>query len=52
MHFTTSAIVGILAASSVATAFQFPDNVPMDKRQTEGPSYECHANCGKNILHT
>lgn len=46
MHFTTSAAVGLLAASAVATAFEFPASVPMNKRQTEGPSYDCHANCG------
>mgnify|MGYP000871441820 CR=1 FL=1 len=42
--------LGSLASSAVAvarTGFEFPDSVPMHKRQTSGPSYECHANCGK-----
>ncbi|CAG7946607.1 unnamed protein product [Penicillium nalgiovense] len=30
-----------------ASAFQFPDFVPLHKRQEPGtPAYECHANCG------
>lgn len=45
--------LGSLASSVVAvarTGFEFPDSVPMHKRQTSGPSYECHANCGYTIL--
>ncbi|CAP86728.1 hypothetical protein EN45_049290 [Penicillium chrysogenum] len=30
-----------------ASAFEFPDFVPLHKRQEPGtPAYECHANCG------
>ncbi|KAH7318283.1 hypothetical protein B0I35DRAFT_478802 [Stachybotrys elegans] len=37
----------VLAAAAVSRdAFEFPDTVPMEKRQTSGPSYECHADCG------
>ncbi|KAJ6438245.1 hypothetical protein O9K51_08837 [Purpureocillium lavendulum] len=49
MHFAASIIaLGSLAASAAAAAapgFQFPAAVPLDKRQTSGPAYECHAHC-------
>lgn len=51
MQLTSSIVsLGFLASAASAIAlegFEFPDFVPMHKRQTEGPSYECHANCGK-----
>ncbi|POR33768.1 Uncharacterized protein TPAR_06042 [Tolypocladium paradoxum] len=37
------------AAAAAAPGFQFPDTVPLEKRQTEGPAYQCHANCGYAI---
>ncbi|UNI18589.1 hypothetical protein JDV02_004847 [Purpureocillium takamizusanense] len=50
MHLAASLIaLGSLAASAAAAAapgYQYPDFVPLHKRQTSGPSYECHANCG------
>jgi hypothetical protein len=51
MRLTTS-LVAIGSVASLVTAaatpgFEFPDTVPMHKRQTEGPAYECHASCGK-----
>ena len=49
MHFVASlAAASVLALVSAAPEpFVFPDAVPLDKRQTSGPKYECHANCGK-----
>ncbi|OAQ65021.1 hypothetical protein VFPPC_13982 [Pochonia chlamydosporia 170] len=53
MRFAVSAIiVGSLASTAIAAAnpgFDFPDAVPVAKRQTSGPSYECHASCGYAI---
>ncbi|KND93681.1 hypothetical protein TOPH_01411 [Tolypocladium ophioglossoides CBS 100239] len=37
------------AAAAAAPGFQFPDAVPLEKRQTDDPSYQCHANCGYAI---
>ncbi|KAJ5201126.1 hypothetical protein N7449_005929 [Penicillium cf. viridicatum] len=34
-----------------ASAFEFPDFVPLHRRQDPGtPAYECHANCGGVIM--
>lgn len=30
--------------------FQFPDAVPIEKRQVSGPQFECHSACGNTIL--
>lgn len=41
--------LGLMASTAVAVAspgFDFPDSVPMDKRATTGPAYQCHAKCG------
>lgn len=51
MHFVqflmaATPLVGF-AAASPQPGLLFPDAVPLDKRQVSGPSYECHANCGK-----
>lgn len=48
----TAFVLGSLATLAAANApakreFQFPDTVPMHKRQTSGPAYECHASCGE-----
>ncbi|KAM0666659.1 hypothetical protein MY8738_002099 [Beauveria namnaoensis] len=49
MHFVAS-LVAVGSAVSLASAgsigFEFPASVPLSKRQTSGPAYECHANCG------
>ncbi|KAL4903212.1 hypothetical protein BDW74DRAFT_180079 [Aspergillus multicolor] len=45
MKFNTVASIICLVAS--AAAFEYPDFVPLNKRQEPGtPQYECHANCG------
>ncbi|GME34460.1 hypothetical protein N7487_012131 [Neofusicoccum parvum] len=45
MHFSTATIA--CALPLLAAAFEFPDFVPLHKRQEPGtPAYECHANCG------
>ncbi|EGX90683.1 hypothetical protein CCM_07103 [Cordyceps militaris CM01] len=51
MHFVASIVaVGSLASlASAGVGFQFPDAVPLNKRQVTGPAYECHANCGYAI---
>ncbi|TWU73413.1 hypothetical protein ED733_003695 [Metarhizium rileyi] len=53
MRITASTLlVGALVSVATALArpgFQFPDAVPLAKRQTSGPSYECHASCGHAI---
>ncbi|KAF4975022.1 hypothetical protein FZEAL_8143 [Fusarium zealandicum] len=49
----TAVVLGSLAAvasASVKREFQFPDTVPLSRRQTSGPEYECHANCGYTIM--
>ncbi|KAL6849218.1 hypothetical protein ACO1O0_008748 [Amphichorda felina] len=46
-------VLGSLASTAVALSnlgFEFPDTVPMSKRQTSGPAYECHSDCGFAIL--
>ncbi|KAL3467773.1 hypothetical protein BJX64DRAFT_123119 [Aspergillus heterothallicus] len=44
MRFTIASLACIVAGAS---AFQYPDFVPLHKRQAPGtPQYECHANCG------
>ncbi|KAM3535619.1 hypothetical protein MY4038_001098 [Beauveria bassiana] len=52
MHFVAS-LVAVGSAVSLASAgsigFEFPASVPLSKRQTSGPAYECHANCGYAI---
>lgn len=49
MQLTLSLLALASTAAAVAKAgFEFPADVPMDKRQTEGPRYECHANCGES----
>ncbi|KAF5123324.1 hypothetical protein E5D57_011236 [Metarhizium anisopliae] len=53
MRFTASALaIGAVASLAAAVAnpdFSFPDIVPMAKRQTSGPAYQCHASCGYAI---
>ncbi|KAL2829183.1 hypothetical protein BDW59DRAFT_37503 [Aspergillus cavernicola] len=45
MRFTAVTSIACIVAS--ATAFQYPDFVPLHRRQEPGtPQYECHANCG------
>ncbi|KAJ6150415.1 hypothetical protein N7471_001614 [Penicillium samsonianum] len=45
MHFVNLAAFACAVIS--ASAFEFPDFVPLHKRQDPGtPAYECHANCG------
>ncbi|KAF7562311.1 hypothetical protein G7046_g1820 [Stylonectria norvegica] len=39
-----------LAAASARSGFEFPDSVPLSRRQTSGPVYECHSNCGYTII--
>ncbi|CAM1508020.1 Fc.00g048680.m01.CDS01 [Cosmosporella sp. VM-42] len=39
-----------LATATVNVGFQFFDTVALNKRQTSGPAYECHSNCGYTIL--
>ncbi|CEJ89801.1 hypothetical protein VHEMI05625 [[Torrubiella] hemipterigena] len=48
--------IPFVALSSLASALVAPqddsfflDNVPLDKRQTGDPTYQCHANCGYTI---
>ncbi|KAK8140976.1 hypothetical protein G3M48_001159 [Beauveria asiatica] len=52
MHFVAS-LVAVGSAVSLASAgsigFEFPASVPLSKRQTSGPAYDCHANCGYAI---
>ncbi|KAM5344971.1 hypothetical protein ACJ41O_010833 [Fusarium nematophilum] len=53
MQLTYTVVLGSLAslaAASIKREFQFPDSVPLSRRQTSGPEYECHANCGYTIL--
>ncbi|KAL3474015.1 hypothetical protein BJX99DRAFT_260857 [Aspergillus californicus] len=45
MRFITVASIACIVAG--AAAFEFPDFVPLHRRQAPGtPQYECHANCG------
>lgn len=50
MQLTQSIVVlGSLTASAIAVArpaFVIPDFVPVERRQTSGPVYECHSDCG------
>lgn len=48
MHFIASlvAVGSVATLASASVGFQFPDSVPLSKRQVSGPAYECHANCG------
>lgn len=48
MHFVASLVaVGSMASlASASVGFEFPASVPLSKRQTSGPAYNCHANCG------
>ncbi|KAM3514407.1 hypothetical protein MY11210_001961 [Beauveria gryllotalpidicola] len=52
MHFVAS-LVAVGSAASLASAgsigFEFPASVPLSKRQTSGPAYDCHASCGYAI---
>ncbi|KAF7587946.1 hypothetical protein BBP40_006485 [Aspergillus hancockii] len=49
MHFPTLITLTCMAAS--ATAFQYPEFVPLHRRQDPGtPEYDCHANCGGVIV--
>jgi hypothetical protein len=49
--FTVAVAAPVLAlASASAAEFQFPDSVPMHKRQTSGPKFECHSACGKSFI--
>ncbi|QPG96433.1 hypothetical protein C2857_004178 [Epichloe festucae Fl1] len=54
MRFAASAVVlGSVASMAAAVASPpldfYPDVVPMNKRHTSGPGYECHASCGYAI---
>ncbi|KAK0383648.1 hypothetical protein NLU13_9559 [Sarocladium strictum] len=40
----------MVLASASPREFQFPDSVPLNKRQTSGPKFECHSACGNAIL--
>ncbi|KAE8356143.1 hypothetical protein BDV28DRAFT_145486 [Aspergillus coremiiformis] len=45
MHLPTLVSLAYVFAST--SAFQYPDFVPLHRRQDPGtPAYECHANCG------
>ncbi|KAL4871118.1 hypothetical protein BDV12DRAFT_194764 [Aspergillus spectabilis] len=45
-----SAVASVACIVAGASAFQYPDFVPLHKRQQPGtPQYECHANCGDII---
>lgn len=50
---TTMHLVNVAAFACTVlsvSAFEFPDFVPLHRRQDPGtPAYECHANCG--MLH-
>ncbi|KAF5012458.1 hypothetical protein FDECE_1510 [Fusarium decemcellulare] len=54
MQLTYTAVVlgsqATLASGLTQREFQFPDSVPLSRRQTSGPEYQCHANCGYTIL--
>jgi hypothetical protein len=55
MRFLASAVI-IGSAATLATAaakpdFEFPSVVPLARRQTSGPDYECHASCGTQATH-
>ncbi|KAL4738638.1 hypothetical protein BDV11DRAFT_189293 [Aspergillus similis] len=40
-------VVSVACIVASVAAFQYPDFVPLSKRQAPGtPEYECHANCG------
>ncbi|KAL4812759.1 hypothetical protein BDW67DRAFT_188334 [Aspergillus spinulosporus] len=40
-------VVSVACIVASVAAFQYPDFVPLSKRQEPGtPEYECHANCG------
>ncbi|KAL4883409.1 hypothetical protein BJY04DRAFT_216233 [Aspergillus karnatakaensis] len=42
-----SAVASVACMVAGVSAFQYPDFVPLHKRQAPGtPQYECHANCG------
>lgn len=44
--FTT--IILLSAVAPFVSAFAYPENVPLEKRQAPGtPQYDCHENCGK-----
>jgi hypothetical protein len=48
MHLVT--LISFACTVISASAFQFPEFVPLHRRQEAGtPAYECHANCG--MLH-
>ncbi|OAA80565.1 hypothetical protein LEL_00110 [Akanthomyces lecanii RCEF 1005] len=51
MHFVASlvAVGSIASLASASVGFEFPAAVPLSKRQTSGPAYNCHANCGYAI---
>ncbi|PNY28911.1 Uncharacterized protein TCAP_01171 [Tolypocladium capitatum] len=50
MRFAACVVVALGSlASAAAAGFQFPDAVPLERRQTDGPAYQCHANCGYAI---
>lgn len=48
---SSTLVLGVFASAAVAVntarSLQFPDTVSLSERQSEGPRYECHANCGK-----
>ena len=49
MRSATILAIGSVVSAAAAVSkvgFEFPADVPLNKRQTEGPRYECHANCG------
>ncbi|KAJ1716550.1 hypothetical protein AFGD_009749 [Aspergillus flavus] len=49
MHLPTLVTLACMAVS--ASAFHYPDFVPLHRRQEPGtPEYDCHANCGGVIV--
>ncbi|KAL4939957.1 hypothetical protein BDV06DRAFT_28391 [Aspergillus oleicola] len=45
MKLTATFLIACIVAS--VAAFEYPDFIPLQKRQAPGtPEYECHANCG------
>ncbi|KAJ5742285.1 hypothetical protein N7533_011694 [Penicillium manginii] len=49
MHLVT--LISFACTVISASAFQFPEFVPLHRRQEAGtPAYECHANCGGVIV--
>lgn len=52
MHMSSSVVaLGSMFTMAVAVSsrgvLEFPDSVPMEKRQPTGAAYDCHSDCGK-----